>query len=77
MIKHFDESIPNHPIYKKRVEGVFRFMIQIKVNKTREFSFIQQFVQSLYLGKKYIQQMDLILKTFLMFFEMGKRYSTR
>lgn len=73
IIKHFDESIPNHPIYKKRIERIFQFMIQTKINKIKEFSFIQQFVQSPYLEKKHIQQMDLILKNVFDIFRDGQK----
>lgn len=73
IVKHFDESIPNHPICKKRIEGVFHFIIQTKVNRSKEFSFIRQFVQSPYLEKKDMQQMDLILKNVFDVFRDGQK----
>ncbi len=72
IIKHFNEEIPNHPIYKKRIESVFQFIIQAKINKIKEFSFINQFVQSPYLNKKHFEQIDLILENVFGIFRDGQ-----
>lgn len=73
IVKHLNESISNHPIYKKRIECVFYSIIQTKINKVKEFSFIEQFVHSSYFGEKHIQQMDLILKDVFDVFRDGQK----
>lgn len=72
IIKHFNEEIPNHSIYKKRIESVFQFIIHAKINKIKEFSFINQFVQSPYLNKKHFEQIDLILENVIGIFRDGQ-----
>ena len=73
MIKCFHEEIPNHPIYKKRIESVFQFIIHEKINRIKDFSFIHQFIQSPYLNKKHFEQVDLILESVFGVFRDGQK----
>ncbi|MFK7770513.1 MAG: TetR/AcrR family transcriptional regulator [Saprospiraceae bacterium] len=73
IIKQFEQEIPNHTIYKKRIFGIFKHVIQIKVNKIKEFSFIQQFIHSPYFQEKHSLEMDLIAKNIFDVFRDGQK----
>ena len=48
-------------------------MIQVKVNKIKEFSFIKQFIQSPCFKEKYFQEIDLIVKSVFDIFQNGQK----
>lgn len=73
IIKQFEQEIPNHTIYKKRIFGIFQHVIQIKVSKVKEFSFIRQFIHSPYFQEKHSLQVDLIAKNIFDVFRDGQK----
>ena len=73
MIKDFEKDIPSHTIFKKRIYAIIQIFTLKKVNKIKEFSFIQQFIQSPYFKMKYHQEMDLIAKDLFGIFQEGQK----
>lgn len=73
LVKQFDDNLPNHSIYKKRIFGLFQHMVKIKVNKIKEFSFVYQFIQSPYFKGEYFKKTDLILKNIFDIFREGQK----
>lgn len=73
LVKHFEDYTPDHLIFKKRVFEVYKLLIQIKINKRREFSFINQFLQSPYFKREYVQEIDIITRNVFDIFKAGQK----